>query len=285
MVKRLLLAVPLGCLRFEIVVFPDHTHYFCILKIIISHEIYLLCSMHLFQTSVPCSCSRQSISVPALFQTSVPCSCSRQSISVLALFHAAVPDFGSVQLFQTKVFPFLLSSRLPFHAAVPDKVFPFQLCSRLRSMQLFLTKKIRSSFVPCIFYQLPFNAAVSDISISVPALFQTSSSFHAAIPNTVYPFQLCSMQLLLTSVPCSCSRQRIQYTLLEHILVPDQFHAFVLDFRSMQLFHFPFHSILCSIPYSIPCSALCFSYRLVRVIPSLNPTPSLSHNLGSCLYM
>ena len=28
MVERLLLAVPQGCLRFVIVVFPDHTHYF-----------------------------------------------------------------------------------------------------------------------------------------------------------------------------------------------------------------------------------------------------------------
>ena len=29
MVERLFLAVPRGCLRFVIVVFPDHTHYFC----------------------------------------------------------------------------------------------------------------------------------------------------------------------------------------------------------------------------------------------------------------
>ena len=28
MVERLFLAVPRGCLRFVIVVFPDHTHYF-----------------------------------------------------------------------------------------------------------------------------------------------------------------------------------------------------------------------------------------------------------------
>ena len=28
-IERLFLAVPLGCLRFVIVVFPDHTHYFC----------------------------------------------------------------------------------------------------------------------------------------------------------------------------------------------------------------------------------------------------------------
>ena len=29
MVERLFLAVPRGCLRFVIAVFPDHTHYFC----------------------------------------------------------------------------------------------------------------------------------------------------------------------------------------------------------------------------------------------------------------
>ena len=29
MVEQLFLAVPQGCLRFVIVVFPDHTHYFC----------------------------------------------------------------------------------------------------------------------------------------------------------------------------------------------------------------------------------------------------------------
>ena len=30
MVEQLFLAVPRGCLQFVIVVFPDHTHYFCI---------------------------------------------------------------------------------------------------------------------------------------------------------------------------------------------------------------------------------------------------------------
>ena len=30
MVERLFLTVPQGCLRFVIVVFPDHTHYFCL---------------------------------------------------------------------------------------------------------------------------------------------------------------------------------------------------------------------------------------------------------------
>ena len=32
MVERLFLAVPWVCLRYVIVVFPDHTHYFCIAK-------------------------------------------------------------------------------------------------------------------------------------------------------------------------------------------------------------------------------------------------------------
>ena len=31
MVERLFLSVPQGCLQFVIVVFPDHTHYLCIL--------------------------------------------------------------------------------------------------------------------------------------------------------------------------------------------------------------------------------------------------------------
>ena len=30
MVELLFLAVPWGCLQFVIVVFPDHTHYFCV---------------------------------------------------------------------------------------------------------------------------------------------------------------------------------------------------------------------------------------------------------------
>ena len=37
MVERLFLAVPRGCLRFVIVVFPDHTHYF-FYKIVCSHS-------------------------------------------------------------------------------------------------------------------------------------------------------------------------------------------------------------------------------------------------------
>ena len=30
MVERLFLAVPMGCLQFVIVVFPDHTHLLCL---------------------------------------------------------------------------------------------------------------------------------------------------------------------------------------------------------------------------------------------------------------
>ena len=30
MIERLFLTVPRGCLQFVIVVFPDHTHYFCL---------------------------------------------------------------------------------------------------------------------------------------------------------------------------------------------------------------------------------------------------------------
>ena len=42
MVKRLFLAVPRGCLRFAIVVFTDHTHYFCL-----SHDMNI-CNVHRF---------------------------------------------------------------------------------------------------------------------------------------------------------------------------------------------------------------------------------------------
>ena len=107
---------------------------------------------------------------------------------------------------------------LPFHAAVPDKVFPFQLCSIL----LFQTS------APC---------SCSRQSISIPTLF------HASVPDfrsmqlfliKVFGFQCYSMHLFQTSVLCSCSRQSIS--------VPALFHASVPDFCSMQ----------CSIPYSIP---------------------------------
>ena len=40
MVERLFLAVPQGCLQFVIVVFPDHTHYFCV-------QISMLTSKHM----------------------------------------------------------------------------------------------------------------------------------------------------------------------------------------------------------------------------------------------
>ena len=36
MVERLFLAVPWGCLQFVIVVFPDHTHYFALVVLLMS---------------------------------------------------------------------------------------------------------------------------------------------------------------------------------------------------------------------------------------------------------
>ena len=39
MVEWLFLAVPWGCLWFVIVVFPDHTHYFCKMKLTVPVEI------------------------------------------------------------------------------------------------------------------------------------------------------------------------------------------------------------------------------------------------------
>ena len=42
MVEWLFLAVPLGCLRFVIVVFPDHTHYFSCLIINNFYLIFLM---------------------------------------------------------------------------------------------------------------------------------------------------------------------------------------------------------------------------------------------------
>ena len=42
MVERLFLAVPRGCLQFVIVVFPDHTHYFCKLTVL---KLFLLCTV------------------------------------------------------------------------------------------------------------------------------------------------------------------------------------------------------------------------------------------------
>ena len=43
MVGRLFLAVPWGCLQFVIVVFPDHTHYFCIAWGITIEVIIVVC--------------------------------------------------------------------------------------------------------------------------------------------------------------------------------------------------------------------------------------------------
>ena len=46
MVERLFLAVPQGCLRFAIVVFPDHTHYFKMQCLERMHE-SILCMSYL----------------------------------------------------------------------------------------------------------------------------------------------------------------------------------------------------------------------------------------------
>ena len=43
MVEWLLLAVPWGCLRFVIVVFPDHTHYFHQKLYMSTHKRHLVC--------------------------------------------------------------------------------------------------------------------------------------------------------------------------------------------------------------------------------------------------
>ena len=41
MVQRLFLAVPRGCLLFMIVVFPDHTHYFCVIMLCLDIYMFL----------------------------------------------------------------------------------------------------------------------------------------------------------------------------------------------------------------------------------------------------
>ena len=47
MVERFFLAVPLGCLRFVIVVFPDHTHYFGLDDVHIEGNLsHLKCMLH-----------------------------------------------------------------------------------------------------------------------------------------------------------------------------------------------------------------------------------------------
>ena len=45
MVERLFLAVPRGCLRFVIVVFPDHTHYFLffLFNLLVCSSLFLIC--------------------------------------------------------------------------------------------------------------------------------------------------------------------------------------------------------------------------------------------------
>ena len=48
MVERLFLAVPLGCLQFVIVVFPDHTHLLFLLEQLVSYHIpfvYIPCNV------------------------------------------------------------------------------------------------------------------------------------------------------------------------------------------------------------------------------------------------
>ena len=102
-----------------------------------------VCSMHLFQISVPCICSRLPFhaSVPDfrsmhLLQTSIPCICSRLP------FHASAPDFHSMHLLQTSV-P-CICSRLPFHASAPD----------FSSMHLLQTS------IPCICSRLQFHSIV-----------------------------------------------------------------------------------------------------------------------------
>ena len=221
-----------------------------------------ICSWLPFHTTVPDKVFPFQICFMQLFHTSVPCSCSRQSISVPDLFHATVTDFRSMQLFQTKYFRFssvpCICSWLPFHTAVPDKEVPFQIRSMqllqtsvpysysrqsisvpdlfhatvtdFRFIQLFQTKYFRSRSVPCNCYRLPF---------------------HTIVPDKVFPFQICSMQLLQTSVSYSCSWQSISD--------PDLFRAPV---PCSVPFPIPFQSVYHSIVHPIPCSVPGFSNRL-----------------------
>ena len=92
--------------------------------------------------------------------------CSVLYINFRSMFWAFC---ASVHAYFHSSFVPCICSRLPFHAAVPDKVFSFQLCSM--------------------------------------HLFQTS--LPAAVPDKIFQFQLCSMHLFQTSGPYSCSRQRI----------------------------------------------------------------------------
>ena len=59
MVEQLFLTVPWGCLRLVIVVFPDHTHYFCTLPTFSSLVNSCMCVMNeLTHTSHNCQWSR-----------------------------------------------------------------------------------------------------------------------------------------------------------------------------------------------------------------------------------
>ena len=64
-VERLFLAVPRGCLQFVIVVFPDHTHYFCFSKSKIRYS-----SLCLHTTKHPCIYNVKTASI--LMQTDMP---------------------------------------------------------------------------------------------------------------------------------------------------------------------------------------------------------------------
>ena len=44
MVERLYLAVPLGCLRFVIVVIPDHTHLLFLITYYVTKHLYVKCT-------------------------------------------------------------------------------------------------------------------------------------------------------------------------------------------------------------------------------------------------
>ena len=52
MVERLLLAVTHGCLRFVIVVFPDHTHLLFLHAI--KHRLFLVCIQNTHQRHLKC---------------------------------------------------------------------------------------------------------------------------------------------------------------------------------------------------------------------------------------
>ena len=55
MVERLFLAVPWGCLRFVIVVFPDHTHLLFFMRVDVLHKFYCICIYCEYHDSHACS--------------------------------------------------------------------------------------------------------------------------------------------------------------------------------------------------------------------------------------